>query len=167
MCYMEYNLLVFLEGNVNKIVQPHQRSFKGDNKARCKILITELKQHMKENKTKERILRLMKEFEEDRSSGGLIENYKKMDYELQLSIKGAVKKVGKSNFGYYRSPALTKAGKGVLVWKTIWSCRQRKQPLSKIIKNNIEVTGLSEKDVAKLTLKQIRIELRRSVIMLK
>ena len=64
-------------------------------------------------------------------------------------------------------PALTKAGKGVLVWKTIWLFRQSKQPLIKIIKNNIEITGLSEKEVPKLTLKQIRIELRRAVMTLK
>ena len=50
MCYVECNLLAFLSGNVNKIVRPHLRSFKCDDKARCKILITKLKQHMKENK---------------------------------------------------------------------------------------------------------------------
>ena len=90
-----------------------------------------------------------------------------MDYKLQCSIKGDVKNVGKANFGYYRPPALTKAGKGVLVCKAIWLCRQRKQPLRKIIKNSIEITGLSEKEVAKLTLKQIRVELRRAVMTLK
>ena len=89
---------------------------------------------MKENKTKERVMRLVKEFAEEGSSGGLIEKYNKMDYELQCSIKGAVKKVVKANFRYYRSPALTKAGRVVLVWKSIWPCRQRKQSLSKIIK---------------------------------
>ena len=75
--------------------------------------------------------------------------------------------MGKANFGYYRSPALTKSGRGVLVWKAIWLCRRRKQSLSKIIKNNIEITGLSEKEVAKLTINQVNIELRRAVKTLK
>ena len=65
-----------------------------------------------------------------------------MDYDLPCSIKGAVKKVGRANFGYYRSPALTTAGKRVIVWKAIWSCKRRKQPMSKIIKNNIDITEL-------------------------
>ena len=90
-----------------------------------------------------------------------------MDYELQCSIKGAVKKVGRANFVYYRSPALTTLGKRVLVWKAIWSCRRRKKSMSKIIKNNIEITGLLGKEVAKLSVKQIRIELRKAVMTLK
>ena len=97
----------------------------------------------------------------------MIEKYNKMDYELQCSIKVTVKKVGKANFGYYRLPALTKAGKRVLVWKAIWSCRRRKQPMSKIIKNNIDITELSGKEVAKLTIKHIRIEIRKAVMTLK
>ena len=66
---------------------------------------------------------MINEFKEGGRSDVLVDQYNKMDLELQCSIKGAVKKVGKANFGYYRSPALTKAGKEVLVWKEIWSCR--------------------------------------------
>ena len=39
--------------------------------------------------------------------------------------------------------------------------------MSKIIKDNIDITGLLEKEVAKLTIKQIRIELRKAVMTLK
>ena len=90
-----------------------------------------------------------------------------MDYELQCSIKGAVKKVGQANFGYYWSPALTKAEKEVPIWKAIWSCQQRKQPLSKIIKNNIDLMGYSEKGISNLTLRQIRVDMRQAVMTLK
>ena len=86
---------------------------------------------------------------------------------MKFSIKGAVKKVRRENFGYYRSPALTTAGKRVLVWKAIWSCKRRKQLMRKIIRNNIDITGLSEKIISNLTVKQIRIELRKAVRTLK
>ena len=65
MCYVECNLVAFLGENLNKIVRLHTRSFKCNDKARCKILITELKQHMERNKTRERIMKLVKEFEEE------------------------------------------------------------------------------------------------------
>ena len=39
--------------------------------------------------------------------------------------------------------------------------------MSKIINNNIDITGLSEKEISNLTVKQIRIELRRAVMALK
>ena len=87
MCYVECNLLAFLGVNVNKISRPHQRSFKCDDKERCKVLITELKKNIKDNKTKERILRIINEFREEGKSDDLISQYNKMDYELQCSIK--------------------------------------------------------------------------------
>ena len=58
---------------------------------------------MKENKTREWIVRIMNEFKEGGKSDELINQYNKMDYELQCSIKGAVKKLGKTSFGYYQS----------------------------------------------------------------
>ena len=141
MCYVDCNLVAFLGGNVNKIVRLHMRSFKCNDKARCKILIAELKQHMERNKTKERIMKLAKELKEEGCNQSLVEKYSKLDYDLQCSIKGAVKKVGRANFGYYRSPALTTAGERELVWKEIWSCKRRKQLMSKKIKNNSDLTG--------------------------
>ena len=64
MCYIDCNLVAFFGGNVNKIVRPHMGSFKCDDKARCEILIAELKQHMERNKTRERIMKLAKELKE-------------------------------------------------------------------------------------------------------
>ena len=39
--------------------------------------------------------------------------------------------------------------------------------MSKIIKKNIDITGLLAKEIANLMIKQIRIELRNAVMMLK
>ena len=167
LCYIDCNLVEFLGGNVNNIIRPHMRLFKCDDKARCKIFITELKQHMERNKTKERITKIAKELREEGDNQQLIDKYNMLDYNLQCSIKGAVKKVGRANFGYYRSPALTTAGRKVLVWKAIWSCKKRKQPISSVIRRNIGLTEYSEQALATLTLQQIRIELRGAVMALK
>ena len=121
------------------------RLFKCDNEARCKILIAELKQHMERNKTRERIMKLVKELKEEGDNQSLVKKYNKLDYDLQCSIIGAVKKVGRANFGYYMLLALTTAGKRVLVWNAICSCKRRKQLMSRIIKSNSKLTGYSEK----------------------
>ena len=118
---------------------------------------------MDSNKTRQRIKELAGAFEQTGETEELNKQYNKLDYELKCSIKGAVKKVVRANFGYYRSPALIKAGKNVLVWKVIWSCRKRKQQLSNAIKNRMWVTGQSEKSISQLTMLQIRIEMRKAV----
>ena len=97
----------------------------------------------------------------------MVEKYNGLDYEMQCAIKGEVKNVGKANFGYYRSYALSNAGKKLLVWKAVWSCRRIKQILSKIIKNNIEKMGYNEKEIARLSLMQICKEMRIAVQELK
>ena len=64
-------------------------------------------------------MKLAKELKEEGDNQSLVEKYNKLEYDLNCLIKGAVKKVERANFGYYRSPALTTAGRRVLVWKAI------------------------------------------------
>ena len=78
-----------------------------------------------------------------------------------------MKKVGRANYGYYQSPALVKAGKNVLVWKVIWSCKKRKQQMSKAVRNQMWVTGQTERSISQLTISEIRIEMRKAVSTLK
>ena len=54
---------------------------------------------------------------------------------------------------------MVKAGKNVLVWKVIWSCRKRKQQMSKAAKSKMWVTGKLEKSISQLTMRQIRIKM--------
>ena len=58
MCYVECNLHAFMGGNVNKIVRPHLRDFKFNDKAQCQIFLTELNRHMEANKTRQIIKEL-------------------------------------------------------------------------------------------------------------
>ena len=101
MCYIECNLKEFMGGNVNKIARPHLRDFKCNDKGRCQIFLTELKKHMEVNKTGQRIKELARKFGQSGESEELNKQYNNLDYELQCSIKGAVKKVGRANYGYY------------------------------------------------------------------
>ena len=92
MCYIECNLKAFMGGNINKIVRPHLRDFKCDDKGRCQIFLSELKKHMEANKTGQRIKELARSFGQIGETEELNRQYNKLDYELQCSIKGAIKK---------------------------------------------------------------------------
>ena len=72
-------------------------------------------------KIQERINDVKEEFKKEGKTEVLIQRYNGIDYECQCALKGEVKKVGRTNFGYYRSPALTKAGKTVIIWRAKWS----------------------------------------------
>ena len=122
---------------------------------------------MMKNKLQERINDLKTEFHREGKTDILIKKYNGVDYECQCAVKGAVKKVGRTNFGYYQSPALTKAGKIVLIWRAIWSCQQRKQKFSKVIISNIDMIGISEKEMVTMSMHTIRIKLREVVMTLR
>ena len=51
--------------------------------------------------------------------------------------------------------------------KAIWSCRQRKQRLSRVITTNVGLIGMSEMEVARMTTAEIRQQLRELVTTLK
>ena len=122
---------------------------------------------MRKNKIQERINEIKAEFHKEGKTEELIQKYNGIDYECQCAVKGAVKKVGGTNFGYYLPPALTKAGKIVLIWRAIWSCRCRKQKLSRVIIANINIIGSCEKDVAMMSMHAIRMKLREVVMTLR
>ena len=54
-----------------------------------------------------------------------------------------------------------------LNWKAIWSCRHRKQRLSRVITANIGLIGMSEKYVAIMTTTEMRQQLWKVVMTLK
>ena len=122
MCYIDVNMITFLGGYVNQTLKLYQRVFKCDDKARSALFVKELKDHMRKNKIQERINEVKEEFKKEGKTEVLIQSYNGIYYKFQCAVKGAVKKVGRTNFGYHRSPALTKAGKMVLIWRAIWSC---------------------------------------------
>jgi len=101
MCYIKVNMITFLGGNVNQILKPYQRVFKCDDKARSKVFVKELKNHMKKNKLQERINDLKTEFHKEGKTEVLIQKYNGLDYECQCEVKRAVNKVGRTNFGHY------------------------------------------------------------------
>ena len=120
-----------------------------------------------EKKIQERINEIKTEFQKEGKTEALIQRYNWIDYECQCAVKGAVKKVGRENFGYYQSPDLTRAGKIVLIWRVIWSCHHRKQTLSRVIIANINTIGSCEKEVAMISMHAIRIKLREVVMTLR
>ena len=122
---------------------------------------------MIKNKLQEIINDLKTEFHREGKTEALIQKYNGIDYKCLCAVKGAVKKVGRTNFGYYRSPALTKSGKIVLTWRAIWLCRRRKQKLSKVIISNIDMIGISEKEMVTMSMHVIRIKLREVVMTLR
>ena len=97
----------------------------------------------------------------------MVQRYNGIDYVCQSAVKGAVKKVIRTNFSYYRSTAITKVGKTVLIWRAIWSCRHRKKKLSRVIIANINTIGYSEKEIATMTIHSIRLKLREVVMTLR
>ena len=160
-------MVTFLGGNVNQILHPYQWVFKCDDKVRCLLFIKELKAHLEKKKTKERVAEIKETLGKSGKTEEIVTKYNGIDYELQCAIKGVVKKVERTNFGYYRSPALTRAGKAVLIWKAIWSCRRRRVRLSRIITQHMDLIEQSEKEIARMSLQDIRKQLRVAVVTLK
>ena len=72
MCYIDVNMIIFLGGNVNQILKPYQRVFKCDDKARSKVFVQELKNHIMKNKLQERINNLKTEFHREGKTDVLI-----------------------------------------------------------------------------------------------
>jgi len=63
------------------------------------------------------------------SSPELVSRYNKLDREITLSIKAAIKRViKKKQFGYFRSAALIKAGKSISYWKAALSAKRNDIP---------------------------------------
>ena len=117
---MDVDMVTFLGGNVNQILRPYKRVFKCDNKARCLLFIKELKAHLEKNKMKERVDEIKETIGKSGKTEEIVMKHNGIDYKLQCAIKGAVKMVGRTNFGYYWSSTLTRSGKAVLIWKAIW-----------------------------------------------
>ena len=122
---------------------------------------------MRKNKIQERINDVKEEFKKEGKTEVLVQRYNRIDYECDCAVKGAVKKVGRTNFGYYRLPALMKAGKIVLIWRAIWLCQNRKQKFSRVIIANIDTIGCSEKEIATMTIHTIRVKLHEVVMTLR
>ena len=48
-----------------------------------------------------------------------IANYQQLDYEMVCALRAAANFVGRTDFGYQRSPELVRAGRAITLWRFI------------------------------------------------
>ena len=115
-------------------VNPCDRQFTLSNPIKKHAFQDKLKEIHEHQKIKQRVLQLASDFEaltdNELDSGEmmqLVARYQKLDYEIKCSIISAANSVGRTDFGYQRSPDLVTAGRFVRLWKMIISCKRRKK----------------------------------------
>ena len=159
-------------GNQSTVpVNPSERQFTLSNPKKKHAFQDKLKEIHEHQKIKERVFQLSDDFEallnNDLDSAEmiqLIDRYQRLDYEIKCSIIAAANSVGRTDFGYQRSPDLVNAGRFYRLWKMISSCKRRKKEYSEQVYRLADELKFKYSEFELLTYKEIRAKVREAAI---
>ncbi|KAL3784917.1 hypothetical protein ACHAWO_001204 [Cyclotella atomus] len=129
MAFVDFDEKILFKGLINRPTEIHSREFmicQDDKKLKFTTLSrTQFIIH----KIAERVMALAADFVEAGATDNNIIRYAKLDTEIVELIKCAAKKAGRKKFGYMRSPDLVHAGQLLMLYKSLLSCKLRRQSL--------------------------------------
>ena len=129
MAFVDFDEKILFKGLINRPTEIHSREFmicQDDKKLKFTTLSrTQFIIH----KIAERVMALAADFVETGATDNNIIRYAKLDTEIVELIKCAAKKAGRKKFGYMRSPDLVHAGQLLMLYKSLLSCKLRRQSL--------------------------------------
>ena len=158
LAYIDFDEKTLFRGLINRPTEIHSREFLIEQDDKKLKFTTLLRTHFINHKIAEKVFKMAASFTEFGATEQNIANYQCIDKQIMELVVSAMKKAGRKDFGYMRSPDLTHAGQMLMLFKCLHSCKLRKQPATPGCIKSAERLGVDTTEALSKTIKQLRKE---------
>ena len=162
MLHMDLDENEVFRGRLHRPVDVQSREFTIEQADKQKKFIEEFKVIWTHQNIAERVVDIAKQLEKHGPTTALIKIYHQIDRDIIRGMLTSAKRSVKKKFGYQRSPALSREGSLLLIWKSVGSAKRCKRQIPGTTLAKAQEKGLNISEVIRMSQKEIKLSIRNA-----